>query len=130
MEHLNKIKEDLLGALITLGENSLSNEQKLEECDKIILETLEFVDTLIQNKNYYRKKDHISRFKNGEERYRNLPIAHSVIEYLIRDAEPHHIIDNLCIIIDEQQKMIERISKNRPNLIKLKKEEWNTKVII
>ncbi len=49
MENLKRIKEDLIGALITLGENSLSDKDKIKECDKIILETIKFIDPIIHN---------------------------------------------------------------------------------
>jgi len=45
MSRLERIKEDLLGALLTLGPNSLSDREKIEECDKILIETLEYIDS-------------------------------------------------------------------------------------
>lgn len=49
MEILKYIKEDLVGMLITLGENSLSDKEKIKECDKIILETIQEIDSVIQH---------------------------------------------------------------------------------
>ena len=54
MDILKKVKEDLVGVLITLGENSLSNELKIKEADKIILETIKYIDPIID---YERKKE-------------------------------------------------------------------------
>jgi len=48
MENLKRIKEDLICALITLGENKLSDKEKIKECDKIIIETIKFIDILIK----------------------------------------------------------------------------------
>jgi len=47
MEVLERIKQDLLSALITLDENSLSDKDKIKECDKIILEALKFIDPML-----------------------------------------------------------------------------------
>ena len=47
MENLERIKEDLVGALITLGKNSLSDKEKIKECDRIILETIKFIEPII-----------------------------------------------------------------------------------
>jgi len=41
---LNTIKEDIVGALITLGINSLSDQEKIKETEKILLETLKYID--------------------------------------------------------------------------------------
>jgi len=50
MESLKRIKEDLIGALITLGENGLSDKDKIKNADEIILETLKFTDEIISEK--------------------------------------------------------------------------------
>jgi len=34
--------------LLTLGQSSLSDKEKIEECDKIILETIKFIDPIIK----------------------------------------------------------------------------------
>lgn len=47
MENFKKIKEDLVGMLITLGENSLSDKEKIKECDKLILDTIKSIDLII-----------------------------------------------------------------------------------
>lgn len=49
MENLKRVKEDLLGVLIILGENKLSYKEKIKECDKIIFETIKFIDPIIQS---------------------------------------------------------------------------------
>ena len=54
MENLKRIKEDLVGMLITLNENSLSDKEKIKECDKLILNTIKFIDLII---NLEEKKD-------------------------------------------------------------------------
>ena len=47
MENFKRIKEDLVGMLITLGENSLSDKEKIKECDKLILDTIKSIDLII-----------------------------------------------------------------------------------
>jgi len=83
MENLKRIKEDLIGALITLGENKLSDKEKIKECDKIILETIKFIDPIIQDeekKEVYeevaydllKKKHHNTGVTNQEYRDGNV----------------------------------------------------------
>lgn len=47
-EFTKHIKEDLVGALITLGENSLSDKDKIKETDKIIVELIKYIDDTLR----------------------------------------------------------------------------------
>lgn len=47
MDTLKRIKQDLIGALITLGENSLDEKGKIKECDKILLDIIKFIEPII-----------------------------------------------------------------------------------
>lgn len=47
-EILEHVKQDLVGVLITLGENSLPIEDKIKESEKILLEAIEFINLKIK----------------------------------------------------------------------------------
>ena len=79
MENFKRIKEDLVGMLITLGENSLSDKEKIKECDKLILDTIKSIDLIInleEKKELYEdiaydllmKKHHAAGVTNQEYR--------------------------------------------------------------
>ena len=79
MENFKRIKEDLVGILITLGENSLSDKEKIKECDKLILDTIKSIDLIInleEKKELYEdiaydllmKKHHAAGVTNQEYR--------------------------------------------------------------
>ena len=82
MENFKRIKEDLVGMLITLGENSLSDKEKIKECDKLILDTIKSIDLIInleEKKELYEdiaydllmKKHHAAGVTNQEYRDRD-----------------------------------------------------------
>ncbi len=57
----------------------------------------------------------LSKFKGGEERYRNDPVFNKVIMMLVSGADVYQCIDSLIGIIGDQQKFIEdRLSTSTP----------------
>lgn len=51
MEDLNKIKDDLINALVILSKSTLSDKDKIKECDKIIFDIINYIDPIIDSKN-------------------------------------------------------------------------------
>jgi len=63
----------------------------------------------------YTLRDWISYFRNGIERYNRSPIVHQVVSMLCQNNDPYRIIDQLCEIIDKQQKDLEEAIKRSPS---------------
>ena len=62
----------------------------------------------MEQEKYYRTiDDYISKFKDGRGRYTNSAIVHSVIRSLANGCDKVKLIDNLCQVIEEQQKSYE-----------------------
>lgn len=63
----------------------------------------------MKQEEYYKTiDDYISQFKDGKERYMNSSIVHNVIRHLANGADKVELIDNLCRVIEEQQKSYEK----------------------
>jgi len=54
----------------------------------------------------------ISKFKNGEERYRNSALMNKCVQTLARDGDPIELIDQLVEFLDSQNKQLEEMIKN------------------
>ena len=59
----------------------------------------------------YTIADWVSYFRNGIERYNRSPIVHQVVDTLAQTNDPSPIIDQLCEMIDMNQKTLEEIVK-------------------
>ena len=58
----------------------------------------------------------VSRFENGEERYKNSALVHNVIESLIHGADPIETIDKLCTMYEELSDRHMKTIQNLSNL--------------
>ena len=56
---------------------------------------------------YYKTNEYITKFKDGEKRYRESPLFNQVIQMLVRDVDPIDIIDQLIQTIENTQKAFE-----------------------
>jgi hypothetical protein len=69
----------------------------------------------------------ISRFKNGEELYRNSPAFNMCVQQLLRGVSPYEIIENLCQYSDDAKNALVAYVKrdNRPVMIRFPDgKEW------
>lgn len=60
-----------------------------------------------QEEFYLKTSEYITKFKNGEKRYRESPLFNQVIQMLLRDVDPIDIIDQLIQTIENTQKAFE-----------------------
>lgn len=60
-----------------------------------------------QEEIYLKTSEYITKFKNGEKRYRESPLFNQVIQMLVRDVNPIDIIDQLIQTIENTQKAFE-----------------------
>lgn len=60
-----------------------------------------------QEEIYLKTSEYITKFKNGEKRYRESPLFNQVIQMLVRDVDPIDIIDQLIQTIENTQKAFE-----------------------
>ena len=56
---------------------------------------------------YLKTSEYITKFKDGEKRYRESPLFNHVIQMLLRDVDPIDIIDQLIQTIENTQKAFE-----------------------
>lgn len=56
---------------------------------------------------YLKTSEYITKFKDGEKRYRESPLFNQVIQMLIRDVNPIDIIDQLIQTTENTQKAFE-----------------------
>lgn len=57
-----------------------------------------------QEEFYLKTSEYITKFKDGEKRYRESPLFNQVIQMLIRDVDPIDIIDQLIQTTENTQK--------------------------
>lgn len=60
-----------------------------------------------QKEFYLKTSEYITKFKDGEKRYRESPLFNQVIQMLVRDANPINIIDQLIQTTENTQKAFE-----------------------
>jgi hypothetical protein len=60
-----------------------------------------------QEEFYLKTSEYITKFKDGEKRYRESPLFNQVIQMLLRDVDPIDIIDQLIQTIENTQKAFE-----------------------
>lgn len=60
-----------------------------------------------QEEIYLKTSEYITKFKNGEKRYRESPLFNQVIQMLVRDVDPIDIIDQLIQTTENTQKAFE-----------------------
>lgn len=71
---------------------------------------------------YYKTSEYITKFKDGEKRYRESPLFNQVIQMLVRDVDPIDIIDQLIQTIENTQKAFEEyMVRDYPMSYKIKK---------
>lgn len=71
---------------------------------------------------YYKTNEYITKFKDGEKRYRESPLFNQVIQMLVRDVDPIDIIDQLIQTIENTQRAFEEyMVRDYPMSYKIKK---------
>ena len=60
-----------------------------------------------QEEFYLKTSEYITKFKDGEKRYRESPLFNQVIQMLVRDVNPIDIIDQLIQTTENTQKAFE-----------------------
>jgi len=60
-----------------------------------------------QEEFYLKTSKYITKFKDGEKRYRESPLFNQVIQMLVRDVDPIDIIDQLIQTTENTQKAFE-----------------------
>ena len=60
-----------------------------------------------QEEFYLKTSEYITKFKDGEKRYRESPLFNQVIQMLVRDVNPIDIIDQLIQTTENIQKAFE-----------------------
>jgi len=60
-----------------------------------------------QEEFYLKTSEYITKFKDGEKRYRESPLFNQVIQMLVRDINPIDIIDQLIQTTENIQKAFE-----------------------
>lgn len=62
---------------------------------------------MTQEEFYLKTSEYITKFKDGEKRYRESPLFNQVIQMLVRDVNPIDIIDQLIQTTENIQKAFE-----------------------
>lgn len=60
-----------------------------------------------QEEFYLKTSKYITKFKDGEKRYRESPLFNQVIQMLVRDVDPIDIIDQLIHTTEDTQRAFE-----------------------
>lgn len=60
-----------------------------------------------QEEFYLKTSKYITKFKDGEKRYRESPLFNQVIQMLVKDVDPIDIIDQLIQTTENTQKAFE-----------------------
>lgn len=60
-----------------------------------------------QEEIFLKTNEYITKFKDGEKRYRESPLFNQVIQMLVRDVDPIDIIDQLIHTTEDTQRAFE-----------------------
>ena len=66
------------------------------------------------------RSKYITKFKDGEKRYRESPLFNQVIQMLVRDVDPIDIIDQLIQTTENTQKAFEEYMVRDKSLMSYK----------
>ena len=62
-------------------------------------------------KMYHKTTDMIKRFENGEKRYRQSALFHTIIQTLVRCDDPYVVIDQLINVVEDTQNAMSELHK-------------------